>query len=128
MGEQYREISVDAEFGSAFGYEVDSTKDNLQLWLYSYIEDKALLDVLRSSYKNVAILKNINVEVECQGEGYGSELLNKWLDEVIAPVVLLISDSAESQKEGFVLDKFYEDFGFEVLRDTPYGSLMILKR
>jgi ribosomal protein S18 acetylase RimI-like enzyme len=72
------------------------------------------------------VLKNINVEE--RGRGFGNRLMSEFLDKASehgAETVLLVADKSEEQAEGFDLVRWYEGFGFRILKQTAVGPLMI---
>lgn len=121
-----RYIDITHEYGSAEGYEINTSEVNARNYLAEYTElSDSIADWLKDNHETVALLKNINVDEECQGQGFGSELLSDFIDETDG-IVLLIADKAESQREGFSLETWYEGFGFASVLETGAGQLMVM--
>jgi GNAT superfamily N-acetyltransferase len=127
----YQHITVSNAGGSAEGYVAAMAKENISNWLEKELgktSEKVLKD-----YSDVpcgAVLKNMWVDEDMRGQGYGASLVSEFLERVEsagAKVVLLISDAHESQRHGFNLQKFYENFGFEKIANTSAGPLMALR-
>ncbi len=125
----YQSIYEENEGGSLEGYVVNSDAVNIFYFFEAYT-DKAkatqLYKQIKNSFKTVCIIKNINVDEEFRGKGFGSKLLNNVFELYDADAYLLMADTYEEQHEGFDLIKFYEAFGFKKLMDTSFGQLMIL--
>ena len=124
-------IEIEEEYGSAYGYVVDTKADNFWNMLddYKVEDDPAILQVVQR-YARVAVLKNINVNEDERGKGYGDYLLGEFFDQAAldgAGAIFLVADKAEEQAEGFNLQKWYEAFGFETLKQTVAGPLMVLE-
>jgi ribosomal protein S18 acetylase RimI-like enzyme len=126
---EYREVVVNERWGSAEGYRASTASSSLPNFLESEcIHDEELVQELRNRHQTYAVLKNINVSnPRRRGKGYGSSLLEEFMSEAGDVPILLIADKYETQKKGFDLVKWYEGFGFKVLRQTPSGPLMILE-
>lgn len=116
---------------SIFGY-VD-TLNTVHNWLEN---EKISSQVSRKveakikKLRKLAVLKNLWVDEDERGNGYGNSLVSQFLDEANllgAEAVILISDSGQEQKRGFVLQKFWESFGFEKIANTNGGPLMFLE-
>lgn len=122
-------IEIMEPYGSAYGYVVDLTEDNFWNMLDDYkVEDDPEVLAALKPYQSIAVLKNINVDEEARGKGYGNHLMGEFIDEASnrgAEIILLIADKAEAQAEGFNLVQWYEGFGFRILKQTVAGPLMI---
>ena len=111
--------------GVSDGYEVSTDREQLRNWLES--EGAAdLYPRFRKKYKTIAILNGIRVDENYRNQGYGTELLEMFLDSVTADAIILVADKHESQARGFNLKKWYNGYGFRVIRQVPSGQLMLL--
>ena len=83
---------------------------------------KEELDKLLESIKddNISILMNMEVELDFRGEGYGSELLENFLEESNSPAIL-ICDSSETD----FLQQWYADYNFEVVGNISGFPIMV---
>jgi GNAT superfamily N-acetyltransferase len=122
-----QEINIDNDYGSIFGYVVNTEEEQPENFLYDYTDHAPLIaEWLSENCDSVAIFKNLSVEPEKRGQGHGSRLMDEAMDEAsCACAYMLISDRGESQAEGFVLDDFYARRGFEVVTETNAGNLMV---
>lgn len=112
--------------GDIFGYEVDTSKENLKNWLNSNIGDsEKIYDIIKNNVENIFILKNINVEEEYQGMGYGTLILEDLMNELNPESIILLCDISESQKENFILEKFYENNDFKTVYNYEDYPLMV---
>lgn len=75
--------------------------------------------------EEILIIKNINVDEEFQGQGNGSQILCDLINDSYANAAILVCDIGESQKSGFVLEKFYEENNFKtILNDNGYPIMV----
>lgn len=122
----YNEIVVDDNYGAAEGYETSTDSVQLENWLRKNgAHSKELVQYIKENHETVAFLNNINIDESNQGKGRGKSLMNNWLNEVDASIILLIADKHETQKANFNIVRFYESFGFEIKKNTTSGPLMI---
>lgn len=124
-----RHIEIDEKWGGCSGYCVDSSQEQISNYLAEYSSHAQLLaEQLSARCKRVAILKNLNVHEEHRGKGNGAYLLEDFLaaaEDLGATAVLLLADSAEAQRPGFSLAKFYAEYGFVAVCTTGAGPLMV---
>lgn len=117
----YREIALDNEGGDAHGV-VASTDKWLEDWLEDNYVDPSLYDEIRNRHKRFAALDAIEVKPDARGQGYGTDLLERFEDETErlgATVILLIAGAYDvEQAQGFDLWKWYESHGYEVIPDA----------
>lgn len=70
--------------GDFFGYLVSTKKENLSIFLKKEINNKyhsdAVYDILKDNIENIFVLKNLNIDDEFQGMGYGKMVLEEILD------------------------------------------------
>lgn len=131
--EIYDEDNDDALIGSFEGYVVDKNEENWKNFLKKEVSESKVTDFLISKIENsnttiVAILRNINVEEDYRGKGYGDELMSLFIEAAgndSADVFLLVADKMESQNEGFDLRNWYENYGYEQVFDEEDVTLMV---
>lgn len=112
--------------GNCEAYLIESSKSNLLNWLKKEVFDAdRIYSVLKELTTDILIIKNINVEEEFQGQGNGGQILCDLLNNSFADAAILVCDIAESQKEGFVLEKFYEENNFKTILMNNDYPLMI---
>lgn len=125
-------IELEEYFGSASGYVVDSNRVQVGNYLAEHTDDNVrVADWLKEHCRQVALLKNLNVDEAERGVGHGNELLEQFIAEAEdagADAILLIADSGEVQAEGFELAGWYEGFDFAQVLDTTGGPLMVYPR
>lgn len=114
------EISIEYSGGNAFGY----VSDNLT-YLKNFLEKEGIsLHTVSAQYsewldEKFAILKSLHVEEEFRNQGFGTDLVNTFLEEALlneASIVFLIVD-VDAQNE-FDLVTWYEGFDFERVANT----------
>ena len=79
-----------------------------------------------SEHLPIAFLKNMYVEDDFKNQGYGTQLVDMFIDEssvLGANVIILESDEAESNDFDLT---WYESFGFEKLESEDANPIMIL--
>lgn len=123
----YKEIDLSYEYGCVYGYVVDSSAENLENWMEDKGYSKTSLQYIRSNYKRVAIIKNLWMEEEHRGQGYGTKLMEEAIEEAQqlgAKAILLEADTGE--QNAFDLVQWYKDvFGFRVVEKENSYPLMI---
>lgn len=126
-GGNYQQITIASREGSAEGYVVDSSAENVRNWLES--EVGADQSKLLERYGRIAVFKSMRVERRLRGRGIGNKLVDDWLaraDRYGAEAIFLIADKGEQQAPGFDLQKWYESWGFEKVADTSGGPFMVM--
>lgn len=122
-------IDIDEKHGAVSGYVVGSDKEQVEVYLSEYSDlAPAIAAWMKSNCSKVALLKNINVDSKKRNKGCGNDLLQQFFDESRiegAEAIILISDSAETQKKGFVLERWYQDKGFVSIAPTGAGPIMV---
>ena len=105
----------DGFYGEIHAIEYDSNIINIENWLnlQKVPNAKKIKKVLEKNVNKVLILKSINVEEEYQGKGYGSEMFEEMLNETYPEAIILLCDNENKQKNGFILEKFYEGYDFK---------------
>jgi ribosomal protein S18 acetylase RimI-like enzyme len=128
LSDEYVE-DVDGFEGNFEGYYVETTQENLKNFLEGKTNKSSIIyREICKSVSGVLVIKNINIDEEFQGEGHGTEVLNNAINVSSARSAILISDSCESQRDGFSLDEFYRYQGFEVVTGTCSGNLMVYSK
>jgi len=113
--------------GDLEAYVVNTSAPNMSNYLESQGVDQSIIQNLIKSYNTVGIIKNMHVDDEKRGRGYGSDLMNKAIDSAYdnkAEAVILISDTAESNE--FDLTGWYKNYGFEVIGNASGGDLLMI--
>jgi hypothetical protein len=116
-------MSESEDYGSYEGI-IHSDMNSIKNWFSKRnIDYDKYLDKLELP---VAFLNNINVKY--RGQGYGNILYSKFENECYendAKCILLESDRAEHQSEGFNLDAWYKSLGFEIIGEEGGNSIML---
>jgi len=123
----YEVIESEEDGGSISGYTVSVDEDNYKNFLEENIADhikrKHIINFIEAKgYQSITVIKNLNVEREYRGQGIGKGLLEDAISG--SQFAMLISDKHENQVRNFVLNKFYENAGFEKLVNTSAGYFM----
>ncbi len=112
--------------GNCEAYIVSTKKENLLNWLTKETADaNKLYYIIQELTEDILIVKNINVDEEFQGQGNGSQILCDLINDSFANSAILVCDIGESQKEGFVLEKFYETHDFKTIQINSEYPLMV---
>jgi ribosomal protein S18 acetylase RimI-like enzyme len=120
-------IEMDWDEGSIFGI-VHFDREHLNNWValeriqpnFDTIPDDKLFPI--------GILKNINVNEEYRGQGFGVDLMENFLTECShCQYVVLIADLGEEQREDFNLIDWYKSFGFTIFGESGGNPVMIKK-
>lgn len=110
--------------GSYYGYVVSTEEENLKNWLEEEINDDGYVyDLIKNATDEVFILKNLNIDEEFQGRGFGKQILEDAIENAEAPTILMC-DMGESQRSFFKLEIFYENQGFETILTINNYPLM----
>jgi N-acetylglutamate synthase-like GNAT family acetyltransferase len=125
-------IEIDEIFGTASGYVVESSREQVGHYLAEHTEQNLrVAEWVKANCHQVALLKNLNVEEDMRGMGHGNDLLEQFIAEAEdfgADAILLIADSGEIQAEGFDLTSWYEGFEFVQVLATTGGPIMVYPR
>lgn len=119
--------------GSFEGYVVNKSEENWRFYLEREITSNDVLNFLlkrieESAVEKIAVLKSINVDEEFRGSGFGAELMDNFLEQASdhgADLYMLVADDMEIQKKGFSLNKWYEDYGFEIVKPQSDTTFMV---
>jgi len=123
------DITIENEHGQIYGY-VHHKRLNLKNWLTKIrAENLDSLDILSDAeILPVAILKNINVEPQYQGLGYGTDLLEKFIDQacLYEAQTIIVEVYADEAKRQMDLYNFYSKYGFELLPGSARVMVLYL--
>lgn len=112
--------------GSVEGYVVDTKREQLGNFFASNGISKEVANKYLHKFRNVAILKNM--EVIQKGKGIGRKLFDQFIDQAYhegADAIFLVADVSE--KNDFDLIQWYERNGFEKIAKTSNSDyLMVL--
>lgn len=128
LQESYNVLDFSEEFGSVYGYSINTDSENLKNWLHkNNVENIEIIYNLLNKYEKIAILENINVYDEYKGRGYGNILMSNFIDgcDNEERGIILICD--KSEENNFSLLKWYEGFGFEIIGNSVLGELLFLE-
>jgi GNAT superfamily N-acetyltransferase len=125
----YRDIEIDSECGSVYGYVVGSDQVNIKNFLETCIglvESEKIAELFREKTELVGVIKSIFVEEEARGNGVGNDLMGRFFGAMnSAEAIVLMADLQQEQSEGFSLVSFYEGFDFAMAIETSSGPLMV---
>lgn len=110
--------------GSIEGYLVSTQKENLKIWLEKEISNSSLYDIIRQVTPHILIIKNLWIDEVFRGKGFGSKMISDILKDSDASAAILVCDISQSQKPGFILEKFYQSQGFQTIFDYLDYPLM----
>lgn len=119
-------LDEDGFSGSIEAYWVPIQKENLKNWLASEVDDdETIYNIIKNLTSDILIIKNINVDEEFRGQGFGSDIICNAINNSYASSAILICDIAEDQKKGFILEEFYKENGFETVLIKDNYPLMV---
>jgi predicted GNAT family acetyltransferase len=112
--------------GNIEAYYVSTQKENLKNWLSKEVSDSGLLyQTIQKITNNILIIKNINIEEQFRGQGFGSQIITEIINKSFAEAAILMCDISEEQLPNFVLEKFYESNDFNtIFRYLDYPLMM----
>lgn len=120
------EENEDGFNGNCEAYVVPTKKENLLNWLQKETsEAEKIYNTIKNLAEDILIIKNINVDEEFQGQGNGSQILCELINNSFADAAILVCDIGETQKEGFVLENFYENHDFKTIKINNEYPLMV---
>lgn len=126
--EETKTIEVENNHGQVCGC-VHYIRERLHNWLFKvHAPDviNALAILSDRELLPVAILKNINVEPSYQGQGYGTDLLEQFIDEasILNVQTIILEAYADEAKHQMDLYNFYAAYGFELVPGS--ARIMVL--
>ena len=114
--------------GNLEGYVVDSDKPQLTNYLSSQGADNNLINQLKQKYKTIVIIRNMYVDEDQRGQGYGNQLVNDAIDDAagnLADAIICVADMSEDNNINLV--QWYKNFGFEVIGKAGSDPVMVLE-
>jgi GNAT superfamily N-acetyltransferase len=112
--------------GNVDAYHIETKEENLKNWLEAEVNDNGdLYKIIKKLTKDILIIKNINVDEEFQGQGFGGEILCNVINDSYTSSAILLCDIGESQRDGFLLEEFYKENGFETILKRDDYPLMV---
>ena len=114
--------------GNLEGYVVDSDKPQLTNYLSSQGADNNLINQLKQKYKTIAIIRNMYVDEDQRGQGYGNQLVSDAIDDAVgnlADAIVCVADTSEDNNINLV--QWYKNFGFEVIGKAGSDPVMVLE-
>ena len=109
-----KKIFVSLSGGNLEGYHANQEQFNNYLKKFSFSPEQV---------HNIVIIETMFVEPEARGKGIGTKLIESALNQIpLECEVWLIADKLESNN--FCLVSWYENFGFEIIKETPSFALM----
>ena len=121
------DISQDHEHGSIDAYVVDTSREQLGNFFSSNGVPAKVANEYKKKFNKIAIIKNMEVELEKRGKGIGKKLFDQVIDDAYengAEAIFLIADANEDNK--FDLTKWYESYGFEKIAKTSNSDTLML--
>lgn len=99
--------------GYMLAYTINPSKENnLSNFLRDEGISEAFINQIERINDDILVIKNIYVDEEYRGNGYGNEILEELLSHSLSGKAILIADKDETQQEGFNLITFYNSYGF----------------
>lgn len=129
MTNEYETISKHEDEGSIDGYVVDTSKENISIWLESVGGSDRLAAQIRGTYESICILKGIYVEENYRGRGVGSELLEEAInsaESLGAGAIILEADKLELNN--FSLIHWYKEYGFEIVEEKSDKCPLMIRQ
>ena len=132
--EEFRVFNNDfGELRTIYGtnrLEIESIEDSISQ--NSEMSESKIEKMTKYFIKNklkVGFISGLEVYGNSRGKGEGTKLMNQFKDKIMnnSDVDILLARTNKEQAEGFVLEKFYEKYGFKgiVLED---GDLLMVTK
>ena len=121
-------INQSNEGGSLEGYVVPTDKPQLTNYLTSQGASHQLIQQLSQQFSIIGIIRNMYIDDDMRGQGYGSDLMDNAIDDAFnngAEAIVLVADTHEENEIDLV--KWYENYGFVVVGDASGDPVMLLK-
>jgi len=122
MNEDSQPIDIEVNGGSISGVVHNDIQRVLNWGEKERLDDEAMR-VISSLSTPMAILKNMYVDEELRGQGLGSDLIQRFLEEVYDIPVVLISEKGETNT--FDLASWYEGYGFEAIGSSGGAPVLL---
>ena len=122
LNEDSRPIDIEVSGGSLSGVIHNDIQRVLNWGEKERLDDEAI-KAISSLSAPIAILKNMYVDEELRGQGLGSDLIQRFLEEVYDTPVVLISEKGETNT--FDLAKWYEGYGFETIGSSGGAPVLL---
>lgn len=110
-------ISISIDEGMVFGYKTTTDSEELFNYLSEVLENPVVIEFIiflkNKKIQEIIVLKNLEVEEKFRGQGIGSKLLEQFCEQSAGIPIFLVVDNLNSQKEGFILENWYLNWGFE---------------
>jgi GNAT superfamily N-acetyltransferase len=127
MNPQPEVIEIDYDEGSVFGV-IHFDREHLKNWEAKERVQPSFDTIPDDELFPIGILKNINVDEEYQGQGFGVDLMENFMTECShCQYVIFIADLGEEQRKGFNLIDWYKQFGFTIWGESSGNPVMIKK-
>jgi GNAT superfamily N-acetyltransferase len=115
-------IDIEVNGGSISGVIHNDIQRVLNWGEKERLDDEAM-KIISSLSTPIAILKNMYVDEELRGQGLGSELIQRFLEEVYDIPAILISEEGETNT--FDLANWYEGYGFEAIGSSGGAPVLL---
>jgi GNAT superfamily N-acetyltransferase len=128
LNESIFHIDQSNEGGNLEGYVVSTQEPQLLNYLLGQGASMDLIKTLSEQYKTVAIIRNMYVDEEERGKGYGNQLVSNAIDDAAdhrANAIICVADMSEANIIDLV--KWYENFGFEKVGKAGSDPIMVLE-
>ena len=127
LTESLQHIDQSNEGGSLEGYVVSTDQPQLINYFHAQGAPTQLAEKLMSKFSVIGVIRNLYIDDEMRGQGYGSDLLDNAIDAAFnngAEAIVLIADTSESNQIDLV--KWYQNYGFEIIGNASGDPIMIL--
>ena len=121
------DLSIFEDFGSCEGFVYDLSDKNWREYLGSEFNAPMIIPrIAEEPIEKIGILKALYVEEERRGHGHGKRLLEQMqqaFDNEGVDTYILVADKEEDNEIDLV--EWYQQYGFETVRDKKYCAVMI---
>jgi GNAT superfamily N-acetyltransferase len=108
--------------GEASGDQLHLEDEEVSVWFKEIVGKHHLYEKFLEKYETIAILHLIKVYHEFRNKGHGNRLLNEFLEQTDADIIVCWATGFPHDPVDF-LPHFYKKAGFKA-----YGNLMVLVR
>ncbi len=115
-------IELITPVGHAVGFIAPVTEQELIDYVTSNLGRTGVLPEC-ANFSAIAILCDLSIAEEHQGKGLGKEILNDFIATARrkgAQAIILLLDTAQTQRKNFNLIHFYKSQGFELMENTNW--------